>query len=144
MDPVCDDGADHYVVLQRKGQLFPAVYAAAHRLCRLPVWRGRDAVDPSQLLDTLEDCAMQAAFFCGGEINASLEGLLTSAGALVDTVRTIQASSRPGFGGKVDERLRPDDEAGRRRLEQAITAFVEASRSDLHIDGSWLPVHPAS
>ncbi len=144
MDPARDDGADRYVVLQRKGQLFPAVYAAAHRLCRSPVWRGCDAVDPSQLLGTLEDAAMQAAYFCGEEINASLERLLAAARAVVDTVRTIQASSRPGFGGNVDERLRPDDEAARRRLDHAITVFVDASRSDLRIDGSWLPVHPAS
>ncbi|MDQ7808403.1 hypothetical protein Q5425_32110 [Amycolatopsis sp. A133] len=141
---VRDDGADRYVVLQRKGQLFPAVYSAAHRLCRLPVWRGRDAVDPSPVLDSLEDVAMQVAFFCGVGINASLERLLTAARAVADTVRTIQAASRPGFGGNVDERLRPDDEAGRRRLDHAITAFVEAARADLRIDGSWLPVHPAS
>lgn len=143
MDPVLDDGADRYVVLQRKGQLFPAIYAAAHRLCRLPAWRGRDAVDPSPVLDALEDSAVQVAFFCGEEINPTLERLLTAARAVVDTVRTIQASSRPGFGGNVDERFRPDDEAGRRQLDHAITGFVEVARSDLRIEGSWLPVHPA-
>ncbi|MFC5094351.1 hypothetical protein [Amycolatopsis plumensis] len=131
-------------MLQRKGQLFPAIYAAAYRLCRLPVWRRRDAVDPSPVLDCLEDVTMQVAFFCGEEINASLERLLTAARVVAETARTIQASSRPGFGGNVDERLRSDDEAGRRRLDHAITAFVEAARSDLRIDGTWLPVHPRS
>ncbi|WP_410597908.1 hypothetical protein [Amycolatopsis sp. lyj-23] len=143
MDLVRDDGADRYVVLQRKSQLFPAIYYAAHRLCQLPVWRGRDAVDPSPVLSCLEDVVMQVAFFCDEEINASLERLLTAARAVADTAQTVQASSRPGFGGNVDERLRPEDEVVRRRLDHAISAFVEAARADLRIEGSWLPPHPA-
>jgi hypothetical protein len=143
VDTIADDGADRYVVLQRKGQLFPAIFVAAARLRRLPVWRGRDAVDPSPVFDAIEDAAMQVAFFCGEDLNATLEQLLTAARALVDTVRTTQASSRPGFGGKVDERFRSDDDVARRRLDHAITAFVTAARADLRIESDWAPVHPA-
>src|SRR2546423_1676081 len=59
VDTIADDGADRYVVLQRKGQLFPAIFVAAARLRRLPVWRGRDAVDPSPVFDAIDDAAMQ-------------------------------------------------------------------------------------
>jgi hypothetical protein len=41
------------------------------------------------------------------------------------------STSRPGFGGNLDERLRPDDDAGRRQPDRAITAFVTAARRDL-------------
>jgi hypothetical protein len=58
----------------------------------------------------------------------------------VKTVRQLHADSRPGFGGRVDENVRDDDEAGRQQLDRAITAFVAAARADLRIEGSWVPL----
>jgi len=134
------DGADRYVVLQRKSQLFPTVVAAAYRLRCLPVWRDREAVDPSSVSAALEEAVLQLAFFCGEELNATLDQLLAAVHARVETVRQIQADSRPGFGGRVDENVRDDDESGRRQLDCAITAFVAAARADLRIEGSWAPL----
>jgi hypothetical protein len=107
-----DDSADHYVVLQRKVQLFPAITAAACRLRRLPVRRERGAVDPTPAFDGIEDAVAQLAFFCDGELTAALERLLGAALAQVETTRAIQKSSRPGFGGKLDEVRRGEPAKG--------------------------------
>jgi hypothetical protein len=137
---VSGDGADRYVVLQRKSQLFPTVVATAYRLRCLPVWREREAVDPSSVSAALEEAVLQLAFFCDEELNATLDQLLAAVHARVETLRQIHADSRPGFGGRVDENVRADDEAGRRQLDRAITAFVDAARADLRIEGSWVPL----
>ncbi|MDX3193810.1 hypothetical protein PV458_35880 [Streptomyces sp. MN03-5084-2B] len=137
------DNADRYVVLQRKSQLFPAVVAAAYRLRCLPVWRGRDAVDPFPESETVEEAVLQLAFFCDRQLNATLDRVLAAVHDRVETVRQIHAGSRPGFGGRVDEKFRADDEAGRRRLDHAITVFVDAARADLRIRGAWVPLRPA-
>ncbi|MFB9684527.1 hypothetical protein [Amycolatopsis plumensis] len=138
-----DDDADRYVVLQRKSQLFPAVVAAAHRLRCLPVWRGRDAVDPSTVAETVEEAVLQLAFFCDRELNATLERLLAAVHDRVEIVRQIHAGSRPGFGGRVDEKFRADEETGQGQLDQAIANFVDAARADLRIGGAWVPLRPA-
>ncbi|WP_410586286.1 hypothetical protein [Amycolatopsis sp. lyj-23] len=57
--------------------------------------------------------------------------------------RQIHAGSRPGFGGRVDEKFRADEEAGQGRLDQAIAVFADAARADLRIGGSWVPLRPA-
>ncbi|MGW4059859.1 hypothetical protein ACWEGE_16355 [Amycolatopsis sp. NPDC004747] len=141
--PEAIDEADRYVVLQRKSQLFPAVVAAAHRLRCLPVWRGRDAVDPSSVAEALEEAVLQLAFFCSKELNATLERVLAAVHDRVETVRQIHAGSRPGFGGRVDERFRAAEEAGQGQLDRAIAVFVDAARADLRIGGSWVPLRPA-
>ncbi|HWD77897.1 MAG TPA: hypothetical protein VG497_03420, partial [Kribbella sp.] len=128
-----ESGAENYLVLQRKAQLFPAITVAAYRLRRLPVWRDRAPIDPTPLFDAIEDAVVQATFFCGGELTAALECVLTAASSVVDTVRTIQDTSRPGFGGTVREQHRGDDEAARQQLDRAIAAFVAAAREDLRI-----------
>jgi hypothetical protein len=137
-----DDGAARYFVLQRKGVLFPAIAAAAYRLVRSPVWSGRRAVDPSPLLATLEDAAVQVAFFSDQELNAALERLVAAGHQLVAGTQAIQARSRPSFGGAVEEPARQEDDAARRALDRAITAFVETARADLGIGGPWSPIHP--
>ncbi|MEU8632530.1 hypothetical protein AB0C38_10205 [Amycolatopsis sp. NPDC048633] len=142
-EAVGDNSADRYVVSQRKSQLFPTIVAAACRLRCLPVWRDREAVDPSSVSEAINDAVLQLAFFCDGELNATLDRMLAAVHARVETVRQIQANSRPGFGGKVDETVRADDESGRRQLDHAITAFVDAARADLGICGSWTPLSPA-
>ncbi|NBH06039.1 hypothetical protein [Amycolatopsis sp. SID8362] len=140
-----DDDVDRYVVLQRKSVLFPAVVAAAYRLHDLPVWDGRDAVDPSALSAAVEDAVLQAAFFCGEELTATLDRLLVAARARVEITRDIHASSRPGFGGRVHEDFRADDESGRRELGLAMTAFADAARADLRLSGTWgFPRHGTS
>ncbi|MGW5715011.1 hypothetical protein ACWEVP_02490 [Amycolatopsis sp. NPDC003865] len=135
--------ADQYVVLQRKSQLFPTVVAAAHRLRCLPVWRGRDAVDPSSVAETVEEAVLQLAFFCDRELNATLERVLAAVHDRVETVRQVHAGSRPGFGGRVEEKFRADEEAAQGRLDQAIAVFVDAARADLRIGGPWVPLRPA-
>ncbi|MGW4524985.1 hypothetical protein [Amycolatopsis sp. NPDC004378] len=132
-----DDSAENYLVLQRKGQLFPAVTLAAYRLHRIPVWRDRAPVDPQPAFDALEDAVVQATFFGGDNLNAVLERLLAAARSFVDTVRMIQDASRPGFGGTVQEDYRGDDEAARQRLQNTIESFVTVARADLHIEGIW-------
>lgn len=139
-----DDGADRYIVLQRKSHLFPAVVAAAYRLRCLPVWRGRDAVDPSSVSETVEEAVLQLAFFCDRELNATLEQVLAAVRTRVETVRQIHAGSRPGFGDRVDEKFRADDEAGARQLDHAIRVFADAARADLRIRGVWVPLRPAT
>ncbi len=142
MTAVPDDGAARYLVLQRKGRLFPAIAAAAYQLVHSPVWRGRRPVDPSPLLATLEDAAVQVAFFSNQELNATLERLVAAGHELAAGTQTIQARSRPSFGGAVEEPARAEDDAARRALDRAITAFVEAARADLGIEEPWLPIHP--
>lgn len=132
-----DDGAESYLVLQRKGQLFPAVTLAAYRLHRIPVWRDRVPVDPQSAFDTLEDAVVHATFFGDDNLNTILERLLVAARSLMDTVRMIQNSSRAGFGGTVQEPYRGDDDAARQKLHDAIENFVNLARADLHIDGAW-------
>ncbi|RSD10279.1 hypothetical protein [Amycolatopsis eburnea] len=132
-----DDGAEDYLVLQRKGQLFPAITLAAYRLHRLAVWRDRAAVDPTPAFIALEDAVVQATFFGDELLNGRLDDLLAAARSFVDTVRTIQGASRPGFGGAVEEYHRGDDDAARRRLQDAIECFVAAARADLRIAGPW-------
>src|SRR3569833_525457 len=134
------DGVDRYVVLQRKSQLFPTVVATAYRLRCLPIWRDRESIDPSSVSAALEEAVLQLAVFCDEELNTTLDRLLAAVHARVETVRQIQADSRPGFGGRVDENVREDDEAGRRQLDRAITAFVDAARADLRIEGAWVPL----
>ena len=138
-----DNDADRYIVLQRKSHLFPTVVAAAYRLRCLPVWQGRDAVDPSPVSETVEEAVLQLAFFCDRELNATLDRVLAAVHDRVETVRQVHAGSRPGFGGRVDEKFRAEDEAGQRQLDHAITVFVDAARADLRIGGSWVPLHPA-
>ncbi|WP_410633856.1 hypothetical protein [Amycolatopsis sp. cmx-4-83] len=132
-----DDGADRYVVVQRKSVLFPEVVAASYRLHDLPIWNGRDAVDPASLSAAVEDAVLRTAFFCGEELNATLDRLLAAARARVEITRDIHASSRPAFGGRVHEDFRVDDESGRRELRRAVTAFADAARADLRISGTW-------
>ncbi|MEV6644506.1 hypothetical protein [Amycolatopsis sp. NPDC051371] len=114
--------------------------ATAHRLRCLPVWRGREAVDPSSVSEALQEAVLQLAFFCDEELNATLDQLLAAVHALVETLRQIHSDTRPGFGGRIDEHVRDDDESGRRQLDRAITAFVDAARADLRIEGSWVPL----
>ena len=132
-----DDGAENYLVLQRKGQLFPAVTLAAYRLHRIPVWRDRAPVDPQPVFDALEDTVVQATFFGDDNLNAVLGRLLDTARSFVDTVRMIQDASRPGFGGTVQEDHRGDDNAARQKLQNTIEGFVIVARADLRIEGSW-------
>ncbi|SEF37150.1 hypothetical protein SAMN05421837_112263 [Amycolatopsis pretoriensis] len=132
-----DDGAENYLVLQRKGQLFPAVTLAAYRLHRHAVWRDRAAVDPTMALNALEDVVVQATFFGDEKLNVMLENLLTTAKSFVDAVRVIQVSSRPGFGDTVQEPHRGDDDAARRKLQNTIEGFVTIARADLRIEGRW-------
>ena len=132
-----DDGAENYLVLQRKGQLFPAVTLAAYRLYRIPVWRDRSPVDPQPALEALEDIAVQATFFGDETLNVMLESVLASGRSLVETVRMIQDSSRPGFGGTVQEPHRGDDDAVRQKLQDTIESFVTVARADLRIEGTW-------
>lgn len=132
-----DDGAENYLVLQRKAQLFPAVTLAAYRLHRIPVWRDRAPVDPQPVFDALEDVVVQATFFGDETLNVRLESVLVSGRSLVETVRMIQDSSRPGFGGTVQERHRGDDDAARQKLQDTIESFVTAARADLRIEGAW-------
>ncbi|RSM43158.1 hypothetical protein DMA12_19620 [Amycolatopsis balhimycina DSM 5908] len=139
-----DDGAARYLVLQRKGTLFPAIAAAAYQLVHSPVWRGRHPVDPSPLLATLEAAAVQVAFFSNQELNATLERLVTAGHQFAAGTQAIQARSRPSFGGAVEEPARAEDDAARRALDRAITAFVETARADLGIAEPWLPIHPTS
>lgn len=126
-------GPEDYVVLQRKSQLFPAITVAAYRLRRLPVWRDRTPNDPAPAFDALEDAVVQATFFADDNLNAALDDLLATATGFVGVVRTIQDSSRPSFGGNVDEHHRGDDDAARRRFDDAIAAFVAAARGNLRI-----------
>jgi hypothetical protein len=119
------------------------VVAAAYRLRCLPVWRGRDPVDPSPVSETVEEAVLQLAFFGDRELNATLDRVLAAVRDRVETVRQIHAGSRPGFGGRVDEKFSADDEAGRRQVDHAITVFVDAARADLRIGGSWVPLRPA-
>lgn len=142
MTAVPDDGVARYFVLQRKGALFPEITVAAYRLAHLPVWNDRRPVDPSSMLAALEDAAVQVAFFGNEVLNATLERLVGAAHQLTDTIRGIQAGSRPGFGGKVEERVRAEDDTARRALDRASALFVEAARADLCIEGPWLPIHP--
>ncbi|HEY3471862.1 MAG TPA: hypothetical protein VGL47_42480 [Amycolatopsis sp.] len=135
--------AENYLILQRKGQLFPAITVAAHRLRRLPVWRDRAPIDPAPLFDAIEDAVVQATFFCNEALNAALEAVFGAARSLVDGVRTIQDTSRPGFGGTVHDQHRADDDAARQRLDHAIAAFVAAARNDLRIDGAWRGIEHA-
>jgi hypothetical protein len=132
-----DDAAENYLVLQRKGQLFPAVTLAAYRLHRLPVWRDRAAVDPKPAFDALEDAIVQATFFGDELLNARLDDLLAAARSFVDTVRSIQDATRPGFGSTVQEPHRGDDDAARQGLQSSIGGFVTAARADLRIVGTW-------
>ncbi|ADJ49000.1 hypothetical protein AMES_7174 [Amycolatopsis mediterranei S699] len=132
-----DGGAENYLVLQRKGQLFPAVTLAAYRLHRLAVWRGRTPIDPHPAFDVLEDAVVQATFFGDDDLNAMLESLLAAARSFVDSVRMIQDSSRPGFGGNVQEPHRGDDADVRQKLQSTIESFVTVARADLCIEGSW-------
>jgi len=126
-------GPEEYVVLQRKSQLFPAITVAAYRLRRLPVWLDRTPTDPASAFDALEEAVVQATFFGDDDLNAALDDLLAAAVGLVLVVRAIQDSSRPSFGGTVDESHRDDDEAARRRFDDAIAAFVAAARGNLRI-----------
>ena len=126
-------GPEDYVVLQRKSQLFPAIAVAAYRLRRLAVWRDRTPNDPASAFDALEEAVVQATFFGDDDLNAALDDLLAAAVGLVLVVRAIQDSSRPSFGGTVDESHRDDDEAARRRFDDAIAAFVAAARGNLRI-----------
>ncbi|MEV7038356.1 hypothetical protein [Amycolatopsis sp. NPDC051061] len=137
-----DDSADQYVVLQRKSQLFPAVVAAACRLSSLPVWRDREAVDPSPVSEVIDDAILQLAFFCDEQLNATLIQLRAAVQARVETIRQIHAASRPGFGGRVDKGFDDDDESGRRQLDRAIDVFVYAARADLRITAPWVPCAP--
>ncbi|WP_284745979.1 hypothetical protein [Amycolatopsis sp. RTGN1] len=135
------DGTARYFVLQRKGALFPAIAATAYQLVHSPVWRGRRPVDPAPLLTALEDAAVQVAFFSDQKINATLERLVTAGRRLVASAQAIQARSRPSFGGAVEGPARAEDDAARRALDRAITAFVEAARADLGIEEPWLPIN---
>ncbi|MBE8519393.1 hypothetical protein ILP97_18080 [Amycolatopsis sp. H6(2020)] len=126
-------GPEDYVVLQRKSQLFPAIAVAAYRLRRLPVWHDRTPNDPASAFGALEESVVQATFFGDDDLNAALDDLLAAAAGLVRVIRTIQDSSRPSFGGNVDERHRGDDDAARRRFDDAIAAFVGAARGNLRI-----------
>lgn len=140
--PSADGGPEEYFVLQRKGQLLPAVAVAAYRLCRLPVWCRRTSVDPNPVFHALEDAVVQAALFCDERLNTALQQVLATAEELVGTVTEIQESSRPGFGGNVQEQDRVGDELARQGLDEAITAFIVAVRGDLRIAGPWTGAHP--
>ncbi|MGW5715290.1 hypothetical protein ACWEVP_03925 [Amycolatopsis sp. NPDC003865] len=132
-----DDGAENYLVLQRKGQLFPAVTLAAYRLHRIPVWRDRAPVDPQPAFDALENAVVQATFFGDETLNVMLDSVLVTGRSLVETVRMIQDSSRAGFGGTVQEPQRGDDDVARQKFQDTIEGFVTVARADLRIEGAW-------
>ncbi len=138
-----DDGAARYLVLQRKGTLYPTIAAAAYQLVHSPVWSWRRPVDPTPFLATLKDAAVQVAFFSDQELNATLERLVAAGHQLAAGTQAIQARSRPSFGGAIEEPARAeDDDAVRRALDGAIRASVEAARNDLGIEEPWLPIYP--
>jgi len=106
------------------------------------VWRGRTPIDPASGFTALEDTVVQAAFFGDRTLNVSLENLLAAAHAFVGVVRTIQRSSRPNFGGTVQEHHRAEDAAARRQLDNAITSSVNAARHVLSVEGPWAALAP--
>jgi hypothetical protein len=131
----------HRLSRKRKETDYPELVITASRLADIPVWPA-EASEPDARYDELYALTQQVGFFSPANVAGTLPELLGAASALADTITKIRSDSRPTHGNGIDQRYRQQYSAAVTRLDQAISAFAAAARTDLEIPTPYTLVRP--
>lgn len=117
---------------EHKENLYPEFIACAYEIVTAPLWAG-NAEDRQRRLDQLVGRSHQVAFFAPEPVGAAVAAVVRAATGVTELAATIQASSKPGHDGAIDQRFaKPYDEA-LDTLRAAVAEFTTIGRSDLEI-----------
>lgn len=104
---------------------------ACHELLDLPVWPADAEVKP--LTDRLRQKAVKIRFVAPQPVTTALDKALRATSDLAAQIGTIRTTSKPGHGGKIDERLLPGYRRHADALSVAVDEFTAAARIDVDI-----------
>jgi hypothetical protein len=118
-----------------KERLYPDLIRDAYALLAAPLWETTKQTRQARL-DELTSTALQVTFFAPEEISSAVTEILHAAAEFADLSDHIQASTKSGHQGAIDQRFAADHAAASQTLRTATANFVHVARRDLEIPGA--------
>ncbi|SFW76084.1 hypothetical protein SAMN04489730_4053 [Amycolatopsis australiensis] len=120
---------------EHKEKLYPEFIGCAYEIVTAALWESTSEVR-RRLLDRLVGRSHQVAFFAPEATGQAVSQVVRAATELTELAAEIQAASKPGHQGAVDQRFAPRYEKAKESLRTAVAEFTETGRRDLEIAGA--------
>jgi hypothetical protein len=121
---------------ERKMELYSEFLDACDVVRDIRVWPvGRDA-DPAPTAEPfsrVKQASRRSAYVAPAAVRDRLTLVVRAANRLVTTIEEVRAESTRGHSGGVDDRLRAGLIAASEEFDEAVDAFVTASRTDIDV-----------
>lgn len=117
-----------------KRSIYADFLIACARLRDTDVWSSTEpGGDTASALGQVRNAAMHAVLTAHRNVGRELAGVIAAAERLATVIEETRRTSKPGYGGAVDERHRAGYEQALATLSTALNQFTKAARLDLNV-----------